>query len=511
MRMSIRTTSGRSSRAARTPAAPSPASPTTSKPPDRLEHRAQPEPHQLLVVDQQHPDGSSCRQHRLDREAAVQPRLGAEPAAQGAHPLAQPHQAVARRRRRLIGASRRGPLTTRTDELVGRPLDASTQTAAPGRVLAAVGQRLLHDPVGGPADRRGRRRPPGSPRSSTVMPASRDCATSRGRSSSPGCGPSGRPRRRRRRAARRPSGAARRAPGGRRSAPARRAAPPGRRSAAAISIAPACSTIRLTRWPTASCISRAMRVRSVRTASRASSSRSASARSARSRSAATSSARVRAQTPSAPGEHHRQRGAAPTAPIQLVERRPASHGRRAASRIPIPRGDGQDRPAAHVPADRVGGHQTAIAQAGGERRRARRPRRTGRAVPSGGRGAAATPETPPPTITQPSRAAPRSSRRPRRSIPTATVPSTAMCSLEPHAAPPRPGHRRSRSLMRRSVCRRRPLAGSPAGGLSDVNFRMTSERRPDRGSAAPGRRGSVAVPGIVVAPRPERPVERRPP
>ena len=59
--------------------------------------------------------------------------------------------------------------------------------------------------------------------------------------------------------------------------------------------------MRLTRWPTASCISRAIRVRSLSTASRAMSSRSASARSARSVSAVSSFSRVSAQAPIAPG------------------------------------------------------------------------------------------------------------------------------------------------------------------------------------------------------------------
>jgi hypothetical protein len=63
-----------------------------------------------------------------------------------------------------------------------------------------------------------------------------------------------------------------------------------------MSTAPACSTIRLTRCPTTSCISRVIRARSASTASRARSFCSVSARSARSRSAVMSSARVRTQS-----------------------------------------------------------------------------------------------------------------------------------------------------------------------------------------------------------------------
>ena len=53
IRMSISTTSGRSSPASATARAPSPASPTTSKSAGRLQHRAQAEPDELLVVHEQ--------------------------------------------------------------------------------------------------------------------------------------------------------------------------------------------------------------------------------------------------------------------------------------------------------------------------------------------------------------------------------------------------------------------------------------------------------------------------
>ena len=156
-------------------------------------------------------------------------------------------------------------------------------------------------------------------------------------------------------------------------------------SAAAISIAPACSTMRLTRWPTASCISRAMRVRSVRTASRASSSRSASARSARSRSAATSSARVRAQAPSAPDSPTTQGGAADGGEplVELVQRPRLGDGQEADHRGPDPH-----RPAALVAADGVGGQRDGDASPRGRRRRAPRRPGTARAAPSGGTGTA---------------------------------------------------------------------------------------------------------------------------
>ena len=279
----MRTTSGRSSRAAATPAAPSPGLADDLEVARRLQHRAQAEPDELLVVDQQHPD-ASCRQHRLDARSR-RPAAGSarQPAAEGAHPLTQPHQPEA-----AAGSSPparvRRPVHDPDDQLAGRPLDRHADRARRARAC-----RRWSAPPARSGTRRGRRRgrpgravrPAGQRRRS--MPASRDSSTSarqvvearlRGRAARP-----------RRLAAAQdadhlPQLVERLPAGGLHLAG--ELLDRGRGSAAAISMAPACSTMRLTRWPTASCISRAMRVRSVRTASRASSSRSASARSARS-------------------------------------------------------------------------------------------------------------------------------------------------------------------------------------------------------------------------------------
>ena len=152
---------------------------------------------------------------RSRRPAAVPPSAG--------RPGCAPAQPTPRARSRRPGAlrrrRRRGPLTTRTTRSPpGR--STVTHTAAPGRVLARVGERLLHDPVGGPADRGVHGRAPSGAGGELARPcpACRDSSTSRARSSRPGCGPSGASSSTRRRAARRPSAAARRAPAGRRSA-----------------------------------------------------------------------------------------------------------------------------------------------------------------------------------------------------------------------------------------------------------------------------------------------------
>ena len=104
--MSIRTTSGRSSRAAAHARGAVPGLADDLESAGRLEHRAQPEPDEFLVVDEQDPD-RHVGQHRLDDEAAVQPGFGGQPAAEGAHPLTQPHQPVAAAGGRLRRAARR--------------------------------------------------------------------------------------------------------------------------------------------------------------------------------------------------------------------------------------------------------------------------------------------------------------------------------------------------------------------------------------------------------------------
>jgi hypothetical protein len=84
---------------------------------------------------------------RVDLEAALVARAGAQLAAVDLHALAHADEAVAVARR---GAVRAGAA-------VGRPAarsvlgcqSSSTSAARPARVLADVGQRLLEDPVGG--------------------------------------------------------------------------------------------------------------------------------------------------------------------------------------------------------------------------------------------------------------------------------------------------------------------------------------------------------------------------
>ena len=260
----MRTTSGRSSRAAAHPRGAVPRLADDLEVAGRLQHGAQAEPDQLLVVDQQHPDRSVT--------PAAPPRRRKPPSSRGSARSRPP-----RVRTRSPNPTRpkpppggagtvasAGPLTTRTTSWsAGRSTVHATPRA--GRVLAGVGQRLLHDPVRGAADGRvDRRGAVGGPaqRRRSSRPA-RHSSTSRAQVVEAGLRAERRVVVRRRRAARRPSGAARRAPAGRRSAPGTASCSTRPRSAAAISIAPACSTMRLTRWPTASCISRAIRVRSV--------------------------------------------------------------------------------------------------------------------------------------------------------------------------------------------------------------------------------------------------------
>ena len=149
------------------------------------------------------------------------------------------------------------------------------------RVLDRVGQALLDESVGGQVDarRQGLRRLPRS----AARPASPPRASGRsGDRGARGWAGVRAPEPRRVGGGRRPSAASRRAPPGRsarRRAALRVPSPDGdwRRRRAAD----AWTVITLTLWPTTSCSSRAMRVRSSATASRACSTRSCSARASR--------------------------------------------------------------------------------------------------------------------------------------------------------------------------------------------------------------------------------------
>ena len=266
MRMSIRTTVGRSGPPCRPPRARCsprrrprcPASPASSmRKPAR-------------TIDWSSATSTRMR-HRRRRSSGrralrTKPPPGAVPArhlaAVDLDALADADEPVAE------AVARRGALAVVADldlQLVGPVADGHVRVAG-ARVLERVGQALLHDPIGGEVDRAREReglavdvQPHGKPGAADLVQRA-----SRGRR-----GPAGaRARRRRRRGASpRAGGASRRAPCGR---PARRRASASLSSASVSGslcrTAPTWSTITLTAWATMSWSSRAIRARSSATA-----------------------------------------------------------------------------------------------------------------------------------------------------------------------------------------------------------------------------------------------------
>ena len=126
-------------------------------------------PHQGLVVGDHDADHGSDRQRedRVDAEAALGPGADAQVAVVHRHPLAHPGQAVAAR----LGAGGAPSVIRHLDGDRGVGVGDAHRCVRGGRVLEAVGERLLHDPVcrevdarrdGSPGPRhRQRRRQPG--------------------------------------------------------------------------------------------------------------------------------------------------------------------------------------------------------------------------------------------------------------------------------------------------------------------------------------------------------------
>ncbi len=179
IRMSISTTSGRSSRAARTPAAPSPASPTTSKPPAASSTVRRPNrTSSSSSTSSTRITSAAPPRRRSRRPAAARPAAG-RPACAPAHPG---RPARSRRRRPARSVAAPAPLTTRTTQLVRVPLDVDRAPGRPGRAC-----RRWSAPPG----RSGRppsptapstASPPAGPCRSTAIPAARASSTSRSRS-----------------------------------------------------------------------------------------------------------------------------------------------------------------------------------------------------------------------------------------------------------------------------------------------------------------------------------------
>ena len=193
IRMSIRTTSGRSARASRTASAPSAASPTTSIP-GAVEDHPEPGADQRLVVGDEDAGHSGILDP--DPVAAAEAAARVEVAAEHRDPLPQAEQAAAvgqpvsdGRWRGGCGAgqhARPGVEHLHPQGAVGVP-DVDLGSGA-RCVLERVGQRLLDDPVRRDVDP-GRQRPrlAGDGRS-TGRPANATRSTSASSRLRPGCG-----------------------------------------------------------------------------------------------------------------------------------------------------------------------------------------------------------------------------------------------------------------------------------------------------------------------------------
>ena len=302
IRMSIRTTSGRCSAAARRARLP------VAGLGDDLDVVLQVEDHpqsladHRLVVGDQHPDrhgaGSPDGQDGGDPEAAARRRADVEGAAVEGGPLPHADQAVARVRPPVRP---RPSSVTSIRSAAGAVVEPDAGTGGAG-VPAGVGERLLHDPVGGELHAQGPG-PPGSP-DTVDLDRQADVGGLADQVGEPAQRGLRRRRRRRRRpcAAPRAGGASRRAPAGR--CPGRGAAAATAASGERASISSAASawtTMRLSPCATTSCSSRAIRARSSAAASSASRSSSPSSAAARSSTAERRSARCRTKAPEAPG------------------------------------------------------------------------------------------------------------------------------------------------------------------------------------------------------------------
>ena len=262
IRMSISTTSGRSSRARRDGLAPVGRRADDLAPAGR-EHQLQPAADQVLVVGDQHASVRSRldhRQHGLELEPAVA-HPWRQRAAEHGDPLGHAEQAQPAAVRTpsdptgLVARIRTAPscrLDRQRDVAVGRT--GGRWSAPPGR-------------CGTPTRRRRRQRlAPGRP-DVDVEPDRRGTPRPDGRGRRARAPAPGRARRRRRGStcSSRPVSASARRPvvGHRRPAPPRRA--PGRCATRSCAAA-VCTTIALTEWAITSCSSRAIRSRSSRTA-----------------------------------------------------------------------------------------------------------------------------------------------------------------------------------------------------------------------------------------------------
>ena len=158
MRMSIRTTSGRSSRTVRSASSPSAASPATSMSRLRVEQRPEAGPHQDLVVGEQYADHRSLlaragRPRPVDgqqRRAPGSRRRGAGPPrschpARRPAPASRPGRCRRRPRRRRSRVRRRRRAAAR----VRRSWIEPHARVARARVPYDVGERLLDDAEGG--------------------------------------------------------------------------------------------------------------------------------------------------------------------------------------------------------------------------------------------------------------------------------------------------------------------------------------------------------------------------
>ena len=273
IRMSIRTTSGRCSRAAATASAPSDACATTSMPGSEPRISAKPV------------RTSSWSSATTTRITCVRARPGSS----RVHPEAAAGRGAGgelrRRRPRPARASRPGPARSRAGAGRVAPVRRRrrvTRTPSSGpvtrhgdprgaRVLEAVGQRLLHDAVGRQVDpdaarRPGRRRPPASPAARRLDASARRAPAGRpGSASGRGGG-----RRSGRRSSRSAAESCRISASDRRpvapiSCDRRPGASPGRCRGAARP-RPAWTTITLIAWPMMSCSSRVIRSPLVRRA-----------------------------------------------------------------------------------------------------------------------------------------------------------------------------------------------------------------------------------------------------
>ena len=150
--MSIRITSGRSSRAASTACSPSSASPTISISSSTRGDHPEPGAHERLVVDDQHANGHAAPPATGSRAEILlaRPWAGLELAAAEGDALAHADAVPAAVVRVLVRA-----VVRHFDlDILARVADGDPGMSR-ARVLERVRQCLLHDPVGG----EGRRRP----------------------------------------------------------------------------------------------------------------------------------------------------------------------------------------------------------------------------------------------------------------------------------------------------------------------------------------------------------------